>query len=219
MEADQVVLMEEEPELDDLFTQNLIRGVIDGISQSSAEGRRSHHKKRSNMRKKGGRSRKVPEFELADIMGEFDIDDTGNYIILRGAQGQLLDKNDRLVNRRGYLSDKFGNVVDKNGQVVFRATDLDSDDEIPASFVFEKRQKNLMNLADQENLQVKSFGNMEGNEARAGAKHTINTTAGMMQQLPGVASEDDLVERELAMLRQAQKSGRSGNYGAGSAFD
>lgn len=156
----------------------MIRGVIDGISQSSAEGRRSHFKQRSGMKRKKGRSRKVPEFELADIMGEFDIDDTGNYIILRGSQGQLLDKNDRLVNRRGYLSDKFGNVVDKNGQVVFRATDLDSDDEIPASFVFEKRQKNLMNLADQEQLQVKSFGNLEGNEAlhAAGGKQTANTT-------------------------------------------
>lgn len=40
-----------------------------------------------------------------------------------------------------------------------------------------------------------------------------------MKTLPGVASEDDLVERELAALRQGQKSGRSGTHGAVSAYD
>ncbi len=46
-------------------------------------------------------------------MGEFEIDDAGNYIILRGEQGELLDKQGRPVNKRGYLVDKIGNVIDK----------------------------------------------------------------------------------------------------------
>lgn len=33
--------------------------------------------------KKKSKKRKVPEFELEEIMGDFDIDDQGNYIILR----------------------------------------------------------------------------------------------------------------------------------------
>lgn len=34
----------------------------------------------------------VPDFELVDIMGEFEIDDLGNFIILRGERGELLDR-------------------------------------------------------------------------------------------------------------------------------
>ncbi len=55
----------------------------------------------------------MPDFELADIMGEFEIDDLGNFIILRGENGELLDKKERRVNRRGYLIDRFGNIINK----------------------------------------------------------------------------------------------------------
>jgi hypothetical protein len=48
-------------------------------------------------------------------MGEFEIDDLGNFIILRGERGELLDKLERRVNRRGYLVDRFGNVINKDG--------------------------------------------------------------------------------------------------------
>jgi len=61
------------------------------------------------------RANEIPDFELADIMGEFEIDDLGNFIILRGEQGELLDKRERRVNRRGYLVDRFGNVINKEG--------------------------------------------------------------------------------------------------------
>jgi len=76
-------------------------------------------------------------------MGEFDIDDEGNYIILRDEKQQLVDKYDRVVNERGYLVDKFGNVVNKAGNVVFKFKDLDADGEIPATYVFDKTKKNL----------------------------------------------------------------------------
>lgn len=55
--------------------------------------------------------KEIPDFELTDIMGEFEIDELGNFIIMRGANGELLDKKERLVNRRGYFIDKFGNVI------------------------------------------------------------------------------------------------------------
>lgn len=55
--------------------------------------------------------KEIPDFELADIMGDFEIDDLGNFIIMRGENGELIDQRERLVNRRGYLVDRFGNVI------------------------------------------------------------------------------------------------------------
>ena len=48
-------------------------------------------------------------------MGEFDIDDMGNFIIIKGLEGELLDKFGRRVNRRGYLIDRFGNIINTKG--------------------------------------------------------------------------------------------------------
>ena len=44
-------------------------------------------------------------------MGEFDIDDHGNYVLIRGNDGKLNDKLGNRVNQRGYLIDVQGNVV------------------------------------------------------------------------------------------------------------
>lgn len=135
MDADQVLVLDESPELDNLFAPNLVAGVLDRLSLSSVE----------EPPKKLSKEPSMPEFELEEIMGEFDLDDEGNYIIMEGPDG-LVDKNNRPVNRRGYLSDPKGNVVTRLGRVVFKAKDLDSDDEIPAKFVFEKRQHNLVKI-------------------------------------------------------------------------
>lgn len=138
-ESDMEVVMEEELELDGGFAKGLINGVIDGLSESEEQvgGKKA---------RKGKKKLEVPDFELADIMGEFEIDDLGNFIILRGEKGELLDKRERRVNRRGYLVDRFGNVINKEGQVIFKATELDEDDEIPAPFGFEKRKKQLLGM-------------------------------------------------------------------------
>jgi hypothetical protein len=89
--------------------------VIDGISESESNmgGKRRGKKKRKNLNTK--RQKEIPDFELADIMGDFEIDDLGNFIILRGEKGELLDKKERRVNRRGYLVDRFGNIINKTG--------------------------------------------------------------------------------------------------------
>jgi len=75
--------------------------------------RKLKRKKKKNLNAK--REIEVPEFELPDIMGEFEIDDIGNFIILKGDKGELLDKKERRVNRRGYLIDRFGNVISTKG--------------------------------------------------------------------------------------------------------
>ena len=97
-------------------------------------------------KKKTKTVRPLHEFEIRDIIGEFEIDDQGNFLILRGDAGETMDKQGRLVNKRGYLIDREGNVVNHNGEMVFRASDLDQNQEIPAPYSFEKRKQNLMNI-------------------------------------------------------------------------
>jgi len=89
-------------------------------------------------------------------MGDFEIDDMGNFIIMRGDGGELMDKRERLVNRRGYLIDRFGNIINTFGNIIFKAIELDVDDEIPAPFGFEKRKKNLLKLDDDNQFRVES---------------------------------------------------------------
>lgn len=105
--------MEEEAEIDDQYTKGIIKDLIEGISESSNRGSSMAGAKR-RFRKQKDIDRPIPDFELADIMGEFEIDDAGNYIILRGEAGELLDRHERLVNKRGYLVDKQGNIINTN---------------------------------------------------------------------------------------------------------
>ncbi len=53
----------------------------------------------------------IPNFDLSDIMGDFDLDDTGNLIMIRGKDGKIVDREGRRVNKRGYLVDHEGNVI------------------------------------------------------------------------------------------------------------
>jgi hypothetical protein len=66
-------------------------------------------------------------------MGEFEIDDRGNFVFpevpqqeleefkkKRGKDAVLLkDKQGRMVNKHGYLIDKRGNVLNEDGDVMF----------------------------------------------------------------------------------------------------
>ena len=154
-ESDMEVLMEEEAEIDFDFAKGLIEKVIDHIS-SADESAPAQEKKKKPKKKVFKPKKEIPDFELADIMGDFEIDDMGNFIIMRGDGGELLDQRERLVNRRGYLIDRFGNVINMQGNFIFKAIELDVDDEIPAPFGFEKRKKNLLKLGDENQFKVES---------------------------------------------------------------
>ena len=136
--------------------------------------------------------KEIPDFELADIMGDFEIDDMGNFIIMRGEGGELLDQRERLVNRRGYLIDRFGNVVNTQGNVIFKAIELDVDDEIPAPFGFEKRKKNLLKLGEDNQFKVESARHSDGGEA---------------PQQPGNIALDDeeLLDKEVDVIKERSK--------------
>lgn len=66
----------------------------------------------------------------------------------------MLDNQGRKVNRRGYLIDRFGNVINVQGYVIFKAIELDLDDEIPAPFGFEKKKKALIKLDETKAIKV-----------------------------------------------------------------
>lgn len=83
--------------------------------------------------------RDIPEFKIGDIMGEFEVDDDGNFIIIK-EKGDLFDKKKRRVNKRGYLVDKNGNVINKESTVMFKETELDKFGEIPAPFLYEDEE-------------------------------------------------------------------------------
>lgn len=155
-ESDMEILMEEEAEIQPEYARGLINTIIDGVSDHTEEvppvvaTKSSIEVKRRVFKAK----KEIPDFELQDIMGEFEIDDLGNYIIMRGENGELLDKMERLVNRRGYLVDRFGNVINRQGNIIFKVVELDVDDEIPAPFGFEKRKKNILKLGDENRFTV-----------------------------------------------------------------
>ena len=194
--------MDEDAEIDHGFTKGLIDGVIGGLSEGEqSDGATKMIKKKTKKKKlKNGQYKEdgephpsmkqniTPDFELADIMGEFEIDDLGNFIILRGERGELLDKKERRVNRRGYLIDRFGNVINKNNQIIFKAVELDSDDEIPAPFGFEKRKKNLLNLGEDGNFKV-------------------NATEKQ------ILDDEDLIDKELKKMRKSGKKKKPKAFG------
>ena len=89
-ESDMEVLMEDEAEIDFDFAKGLIDNVIDQISSTEESAPVKETKKK--VKKKVFKAKKeIPDFELADIMGDFEIDDMGNFIIMRGEGGELLD--------------------------------------------------------------------------------------------------------------------------------
>lgn len=160
MESDMEIMLEEDIEIDDKYTRALIDGVIsDGFSESNVDddtgsmpSRKPKVQKDKGIVAKISKTGKRPDFQLQDIMGKFEIDDSGNYIILRGDDGKLLDRDNRVVNKRGYLIDRIGNIINYRNELIFKRTELDEDGEIPAPMGFDMRKQNLMNLQNKDNI-------------------------------------------------------------------
>jgi hypothetical protein len=88
----------------------------------------------------------IPEFDIEDIIGEFEIDNKGNNLIIKTKDGKFNDKFGRNVNRRGYLIDEDKNVVTKRGIFIFYREEMDEDDEIPAPYCYNKHKKRLFKV-------------------------------------------------------------------------
>jgi len=89
----------------------------------------------------------------------------------------LEDVKGRRVNKRGYLLNDYGHVVTRDAALVFRPEELDSDDEIPAPFCYQK-YKDTLGLKSDEPPNL--FGVVHEQE-----------------------EEDDLVDREYRKMRKA----------------
>lgn len=74
------------------------------------------------------------KFNLKNILGEFEMDPLGNPILEKNPEGQLIDRDGKRVNGRGYFCDQQGNIIDKRGKIMFDKQILDPDGEIPEVF-------------------------------------------------------------------------------------
>ncbi len=113
-------------EYDPQFAKDLLKNLIDNISDLPSSNPHD-----SDEDFEGRRKRKVvtrENFDIDDIMGEFEIDDMGNIIL---NPHKLRDNMNRKVNKHGYLVDDRGNIINQEGDIVFQFMELDSDEEIP----------------------------------------------------------------------------------------
>lgn len=62
------------------------------------------------------------------------MDPLGNPILEKARNGDLLDRDGKRVNKRGYLIDHTGNVIDKRNKKMFDREILDSEEDIPKVF-------------------------------------------------------------------------------------
>jgi hypothetical protein len=115
-------------------------------------------KKRKQLRP--ARMNQIPKFEINEIIGNFDIDEEGNYIIISNGKDirgkpRLEDMDGHRVNKRGYLINDHGQVVTRDKTIIFRADEVDEDDEVPAPFCY---YKNKDSLGLQNNMTANMFG-------------------------------------------------------------
>lgn len=127
--------MDDDAEIDDAYAHGLIQNVLQNVSGNEAPSDFEEQMHEQSFTKYQEAKKEQPDYDLADIMGEFDQDDLGNFIIMRKAgSAELIDRRGRKVNKRGYLVDRFGNVVNQKANVIFKKMELDDEDEIPAPF-------------------------------------------------------------------------------------
>lgn len=81
------------------------------------------------------RIRDLPHFDIDELIGRFDLDDEGNFKILKtpGSPGPttLIDLDDLAVNEQGYLINKGGDVITRGGRIIFKVNELEKDGKIP----------------------------------------------------------------------------------------
>lgn len=75
------------------------------------------------------------KFNIQRIQGDLEINPNGAPVLKKTSSGSgYVDRKGRMVNIRGYLIDKQGNVVDHHGKIMFDKPVLEEDGEIPQVF-------------------------------------------------------------------------------------
>lgn len=106
-------------ELDPQYAKGLIDAVLDCFSDTASEHVAWEQFKELSPEE----ILLIPNFELEDILGTFDYDKKGNMMFVRRGtvlKPVLMDKTKHLVNKKGYLVDGDGNVVNRSGVVIFK---------------------------------------------------------------------------------------------------
>jgi len=112
---------------------------------------------------------------------------------MTNSKGQLVDNAGRRINSRGYLTDEFGNVIDKDGRQIFEAKHLEND-EIPKIFPFTKFNiKNVMGDFEMDPLGVPILdrdaqGNLIDNKG-----HKVNSKGYLIDSDGNVIDKDGYV--------------------------
>jgi hypothetical protein len=101
-------------------------------------------------------------FNEHSIMGEFDKDEKGNIILHTNEKGNLVCKNGRKVNEKGYLRDRYGHILyaNKGRTRAFSEKDLDDRGEIPLPYSWNRYNFNVFDC----------IGNMAINPATGSPK-------------------------------------------------
>jgi hypothetical protein len=94
------------------------------------------------------------------------------------------------VNKHGYLIDKRGNVLNQDGGLLFHFMELDSDEDLPQPYRFEKRRKHLLRREKSERFGLTIEGAFE--------RILFDVDAVM-------DNEDEQVEAEFQRLRQMSR--------------
>lgn len=72
-------------------------------------------------------------FNPMEVVGNLDYNPkNGKPISIPQKNGDLVDKDGRLVNRSGFMVDKDGNLVDRNGRKKFDRRLLAKNDDLPS---------------------------------------------------------------------------------------
>merc|ERR1711998_19541 len=74
------------------------------------------------------------KFNIKNVLGDFEMDPLGNPILDKDGKGNLVDRQGRRVNSKGYLIDGDGNVINRHGKLMFPKKILDSEEDIPKVF-------------------------------------------------------------------------------------
>ena len=88
-------------------------------------------------------------FNEHSIMGEFDKDEKGNIILLTNEKGNLVCKNGRKVNEKGYLRDRYGHILYAHkGRVrAFNEKQLDNRGDIPLPYSWNRYNFNAFDVS------------------------------------------------------------------------
>jgi hypothetical protein len=111
------------------------------------------------------------------IMGEFDKDEKGNIILLTDEKGNLVCKNGRKVNEKGYLRDRFGHILygSRNRVRAFSEKDLDERGEIPLPYSWDRYNFNAFDVT----------GNTKSGSKSGSPTRTDNRKSGPLTDLNG----------------------------------